>query len=58
MSIKMFEMKKQVVESTAPKKHFRSFRRNQSSSPQPPNTISNAEFDLEEDKEYNTMTDE
>ena len=54
----MVEVKKQVAESFAAKIFFRSFRRNKSSSSQPPNTISNVESDLEEEEEENTMTDE
>jgi len=36
-----------VAESSAPKRPFRSFKKNSSSALQPPNTISNVEYDQE-----------
>jgi len=42
------------VESYAPKKPFRSFKRNPSSTYQPPNTISNAESDPETKEDSRT----
>ena len=52
MTNEMVDIKKKVAEKSNAKKTFRSFKRNQSSSSQPPNTISNVEFDLEiEDEE-------
>ena len=51
MSNEMVEIKKKVAKSSNTKKPFRSFKRNPSSTSQPPNTISNDESDqeLEED---------
>ena len=46
MSNEMVEIKKQVVESSS-KKPFRYLKRNQTSNPKPPNTISNVESNLE-----------
>ena len=58
MSNEIVEIKKQVVKSSYKKKPFRSFKRNQTSNPQPPNTISNAEFDLDEYDEETTLSDD
>lgn len=51
MSNEMVEIKKQVAESSSPKKPFHSFKINPSSTYQPQNTISNDESDpkIEED---------
>ena len=45
MSNDMIEIKKQVAETSTPKKSFRPFKKNPSSTSQPPNVISNAESD-------------
>lgn len=55
MSNEMVEIKKQVFESSS-KKHFSSFKRNQTFNPQPPNTISNSESDLDEGDEETTLS--
>ena len=47
----MVKIKKQVAESSAPKKPFRSFKRNPSSASQPPNTISNYESNQEAEED-------
>ena len=47
MSNEMVEIKKQVAESSAPKRPFRTFKKNSSYASQPPNTISNVESDQE-----------
>lgn len=49
MSNEMVEIKKQVAKSSS-RKPFRPFKRNPTSDPKPPNTISNAESDLEEEE--------
>ena len=54
MSNEMVEIKKQVAE-TSTKKPFRNFRRNQSTSPRPPNAISNTESDLDDDEDEDTV---
>lgn len=51
MSNEMVEIKKQVAESSAPKKPFRSFKTNPSSTSQAPNTISNVEPDQEAEED-------
>ena len=53
----MVEIKKQVVESSS-KKPFRSFKRNHTSNPQPPNRISNVESDLDADDEETTLSND
>lgn len=50
MSNGMVEIKNQVVE-TSTKKPFRNFKRNWSTEPKPPNAISNAESDLDNDED-------
>lgn len=55
MANEMVEVKKRVVESSS-KKPFRSFKRNQTSNPQTLNTISNHEYDLDEDIEEMTLS--
>ena len=45
----MIDIKKQVVE-TYSRKPFRPFKRNHVSDPKPPNTISNAESNLDEEE--------
>lgn len=57
MSNEMVEIKKQVAKSSS-KKPFRSFKRNQTSNPQPPNTISNVGSDLDEDDELSALFDD
>lgn len=57
MSNEMVEIKKQVVESS-PNKPFRSFKRNQTSNPQHPNTISNVESNLDENDEEIALFDD
>ena len=53
MSNEMVEIKKQVAE-TSTNRPFRKFKRNQTTESKPPNSISNAESDLEEDEEEDT----
>lgn len=53
MSNEMVEIKKQVVE-TSSKRQFRNFKRNQAIDPKPPNAISNAESDLDDEEEEDT----
>ena len=51
MTNEMVDIKKKIFENSNAKKNFRSLKRNQSSSSQPPNTISNAESELETEDE-------
>ena len=46
----MVEIKKQVAKPSS-KNLFKTYRRNQPPNPQPPNTISNAETDDEDEEE-------
>lgn len=57
MSNKIVDINKQVVESSS-KKPFRPFRRNHTTNPQPPNTISNVENDDEDEDEATFSIDE
>ena len=57
LSNEMVEIKKQVAESSS-KKPFRTYRRNQPPNTQPPNTISNAETNDEDEEEATFSTDE
>ena len=45
MSNDIIEIKRQVAETSAPKKSYRPYNKNSSSPSQPPNVISNAESD-------------
>jgi len=49
MSNEMVEIKKKVAE-TSSRKDFRPYKRNPSSDPKPPNTISNDELDVEKEE--------
>lgn len=54
MSNEMVKIKKQVAESSAPEKHFISFKISPSSTSQPQSTISNVESDPETEEDSPT----